>query len=415
MANYKAVANGNWSNLAIWQDNSSGSFIASTVLPGASDVVYFNNFEATIDIDVTVAEIRNSATTGINVGGFATISTSRTITANQIVATSGYGNNAAGGIGFIIKSSTSGITINIIANLTVNRPGFDFVGGYWFTGVNSTYNVTGNINLVRTRETGYSCIYCSQGTLNIVGNLSRNVGSNDYGEPIIFLSNPVVALNITGIADNQNATNTQIVQTSSISTATITIVGNVLGSNQASVAAIGNAPTFVAGNITSRNGVFPVLNLRLNTTFATSITTLSQTVGVNATLYTPGVATGHPATTNVRTGIVYGPTNNLTGTCAVPPANTVSLGVPVDNTVGTASLDANALAIALDAALTASLTPALTTSLDASLSASLPAAIAPLLWDEDVANITTPNSIGERLKNCSTVATTGAQIASFNP
>jgi hypothetical protein len=133
------------------------------------------------------------------------------------------------------------------------------------------------------------------------------------------------------------------------------------------------------------------------------------------TLYTPGVATGHPATNNVRTGIVYGPTNNLTGTCAVPPANTVSLGVPVDNTVGTAQLDANALAIALDAALTASLTPALTTSLDASLSASLPAAIAPLLWDEAVTNITTPNSIGERLKNCSTVATTGAQIASFNP
>jgi hypothetical protein len=133
------------------------------------------------------------------------------------------------------------------------------------------------------------------------------------------------------------------------------------------------------------------------------------------TLYTPGVATGHPATNNVRTGIVYGPTNNLTGTCAVPPAAAVSLGVPVDNTVGTASLDANALAIALNASLSASLAPALTTSLDASLSASLPAAIAPLLWDEAVTNITTPNSIGERLKNCSTVATTGAQIASFNP
>jgi hypothetical protein len=37
------------------------------------------------------------------------------------------------------------------------------------------------------------------------------------------------------------------------------------------------------------------------------------------------------------------------------------------------------------------------------------------LLNEDVANLTTPNSIGERLKNCSTVATTGAQIASFNP
>jgi hypothetical protein len=161
------------------------------------------------------------------------------------------------------------------------------------------------------------------------------------------------------------------------------------------------------------------------------------------TLYTPGVATGHPATNNVRTGIVYGPTNNLTGTCAVPPAAAVSLGVPVDNTVGTASLDANALAAALNTSLSASLSASLptpisaslqaslptpisaslqaslptpiATALNTSLSASLPAAIAPLLWDESVTNITTPNSIGERLKNCSTVATTGAQIASFNP
>jgi hypothetical protein len=342
----------------------------------------------TIDIDVTVAEIRNSATTGINAAGFATISTSRTITANQIVATNGYGNNAAGGIGFIIKSSTSGITINIIANLTVNRPGFDFVGGYWFTGANSTYNVTGNINLVRTRESGYSCIYCSQGTLNIVGNLSRGVDSNSYGEPIIFLSNPAVALNITGTADNQNAINTQIVQTTLNSTATITIVGNVLGSNQASVAAIGNAPTFVAGNITSRNGVFPVTNLRLNTTFATSITTLSQTVGVNASLYTPGVATGHPATNNVRTGVVYGPTNNLTGTCAVPPSGSVALGVPVDNTVGTAYLNPTDLANYL----TGSLAAPLATSLFAEISGS-------------------SDPLAERIRNQSTVQTTGAQLA----
>ena len=68
MANYKAVANGNWSNLATWQDNSSGSFVASTVLPGASDVVYFNNFNVTIDQNVTVLQIRNNSTTGVTAG-----------------------------------------------------------------------------------------------------------------------------------------------------------------------------------------------------------------------------------------------------------------------------------------------------------------------------------------------------------
>ena len=79
----------------------------------------------------------------------------------------------------------------------------------------------------------------------------------------------------------------------------------------------------------------------------------------------------------MRTGIVYGPTNNLTGTCAVPPAAAVSIGVPVDNTVGTGYLNATDI------------------------------------WNVPLASITTPNSIGERLKDASTVQSTGAQLAAF--
>jgi hypothetical protein len=46
---------------------------------------------------------------------------------------------------------------------------------------------------------------------------------------------------------------------------------------------------------------------------------------------------GNPIAANVRSGIVYGG-GNLTGTCAVPAAGSVSLGVPVDATTGTAAL-----------------------------------------------------------------------------
>lgn len=49
---------------------------------------------------------------------------------------------------------------------------------------------------------------------------------------------------------------------------------------------------------------------------------------------------GYPAAANVRNGTVYGQTNNVTGTCAVPPAASVALGVPVDATTGTAILTA---------------------------------------------------------------------------
>ena len=48
-------------------------------------------------------------------------------------------------------------------------------------------------------------------------------------------------------------------------------------------------------------------------------------------------AFGNPIAANVRIGIVYGG-GNLTGTCAVPAAGSVSLGVPVDAGFGTAVL-----------------------------------------------------------------------------
>lgn len=57
-------------------------------------------------------------------------------------------------------------------------------------------------------------------------------------------------------------------------------------------------------------------------------------------LYTADSVGGNPAVNNVRSGTVYGPSNELTGTCAVPPVGSVALGVPVDNTTGTAAITA---------------------------------------------------------------------------
>jgi hypothetical protein len=63
MANYRAIANGNWSNLAIWQDDSLGYFANSTVLPTSIDDVYANNFTVTIDGTRNASTIRNTAFT----------------------------------------------------------------------------------------------------------------------------------------------------------------------------------------------------------------------------------------------------------------------------------------------------------------------------------------------------------------
>jgi hypothetical protein len=134
-----------------------------------------------------------------------------------------------------------------------------------------------------------------------------------------------------------------------------------------------------SGNITTTTAnSISFNNLKIHPTGDISWQFLTTNAGQFRTLYTPGVATGHPATTNVRTGIVYGPTNNLTGTCAVPPSGSVTLGVPVDNTTGTAYTDPTALAAAFFTEISGSSDP-----------------------------------LAQRMKNQATVQTTGDQIAAL--
>lgn len=62
---------------------------------------------------------------------------------------------------------------------------------------------------------------------------------------------------------------------------------------------------------------------------------------------TDAYAAGYPAASNVRSGTTYGAGGSLTGTCAVPGASSVVVGVPVDNTVGTAAVTASTIRAAL--------------------------------------------------------------------
>jgi len=66
---------------------------------------------------------------------------------------------------------------------------------------------------------------------------------------------------------------------------------------------------------------------------------------------------GNPIAANVRSGVSYGG-GNLTGTCAVPVAGSVNLGVPVDATTGTAVLTGADVATAVWSAVERTLTSA---------------------------------------------------------
>jgi hypothetical protein len=404
MANYKAVANGNWSDLATWQDNSTGVFLASTVLPGASDVVYFNNFTVQMDVDVTVLEIRNNNATGVTAGGTGVISTSRNVNANfiftsfrtliSITATSPNVINIVGNIPGT-GSEAACTCINQSGNCTLNFVG-DIVGGAIagggqnqnVTGINvgtgATLNCTGNIEGGKnTSSTGIGTNRAidagTNSIINVVGNVSSGTGTRS-NSGIRNLNNATISItgNISNVAGNDKLLPNCGVLLGN-GTTSCSIVGNVTANSIGHAVFSDTNPVKLTGNLTNgTSGDMAFRGAILYLESANQWEFRKENLTTN-TLYAPGVATGFPATNNVRTGIVYGPTSNLTGTCAVPPAAAVSVGVPVDNTVGTGYLNATDI------------------------------------WNVPLASITTPNSIGERLKDASTVQTTGAQLAAFLP
>jgi hypothetical protein len=339
-----------------------------------------------------------SLSNGYLSGGTATIPASRTVNANLFHST-----------GTLITISA---TSPSVVNITGNMPGT--LAQTSSNGINCTGNATlnyvgdiqasilGNVSL----PTGIRLAIGS--TLNLTGNIVGGLNASNYGSqasPIGVRSNTNAIINVVGNVTGgpsgiynygilqttgDNVTITGLVSggfgnTGGLYNAgvlsgglSLTIFGNLIGGNNAPAIWNGGVAVRMYGNIqNASNGFAAVLGAPfffVESTTQYEFRKLDLTIN---TLYTPGVATGHPATTNVRTGIVYGPTNNLTGTCAVPPAAAVSVGVPVDNTVGTGYLNATDI------------------------------------WNVPLASITTPNSIGERLKDASTVQSTGAQLAAF--
>ena len=70
-------------------------------------------------------------------------------------------------------------------------------------------------------------------------------------------------------------------------------------------------------------------------------------LSVVRSLYTADSVGGNPAASNVRSGTVFGPNSELTGTCAVPSASSVLSGVAVDATTGTATISAESIRAAI--------------------------------------------------------------------
>lgn len=296
-------------------------------------------------------------------GGTVTVSVSRTINTNiyagtgtllNITATSpnviSINGSVLGDFSTQLSGAVYGInmtgnaTINVVGNIRGGLNGF-FTEGIRL-GVGATLNLTGDVSaglsgagliLVGIRST-------NNATINVVGNVTGAL--NGYGNFGIILGNND-NVNITGqVSGGYGSTTSQTNR--GISAAgnggLVTIVGSINGGTRAPALFGGetiSTPFRLNGNVqNAADGSAAVYTPFFFIESTTQYEFRKFNLTTN-TLYTPGVNTGHPAESNVRNGITYGPTNTLTGTCFVPSASTVSLGVPVDNTVGTAELTAS--------------------------------------------------------------------------
>jgi hypothetical protein len=262
------------------------------------------------------------------------------------------------------------------------------------------------------------------GTIRIIGNVTSLVGALP-GPVILVQGNPNITIQgdvVSGVstAINVNTGTSTLTITGSVyqspnatSTSQILVAGtrcdiNISGSISAGPAAPGISCT-ITGNSTLRGPIYasilypgisfttatthivnatgPFYNVNnRNAVFAPNIQLLSgstttwtfdtETALEQRTLYTQNWPGNFPAASNVRSGVVFGDTNQFTGTVAIPPTGSVLKGVPVDNTTGSASFNTQNV------------------------------------WGINTNLLTVTGSLGARLRNTATVATDGAAIAS---
>lgn len=340
MANRYAVATGNWSNTATWDGGT---------LPQAGDVVRPNNYQVTIDQDITGVTLTNNASSPAVANGnfLITSATTRTLTCDlQGIATNGFG-----GVNSLLRLQSTGI-INIIGNITNTGGGNGTQGGTVNIEANCTVNHTGNA-IGGNNTVGYAVPYPA---IRIISTCTFNG----------------VGIYTGGSAWDGNVPNSAIEVTNVVAAPIITIVGSVL----AGTALFGPAITVRNSNTTVNiNGIiqataltiavwiFPPLagytttNLRvsgsiINTSSsqaiysprltllgASSVSYLCQTENplVNKTLYSADLLTGYPLVANVEDGTVYGPSSEFEGTLVPVNIDTAQLAADLLNEISTSA------------------------------------------------------------------------------
>ena len=355
MANRFAVAAGNFNDTATWSTTAAGSPGAS--VPVAGDNAIANTRTVTITANATCDNVTNGTAYGGTGGGQFTLSSGVTLTANVIQGgISGQCvlfNSASPATAAIVGTITGGggtTTIAVVNNssgtltVTGNSNGRAFANNS-----SGTLTITGNCTATGSGGSTPLATNAAGGVVNIIGNVVGGAGGASNG--VNNTSNG--AVNITGNVTGGSAA----IGVNNTSTGLITIVGNVIaGATQLAVSST-TATVRISGSfIYAIDGFAPVYAPRiiLNTTPTLAKTRYALNgAGTYVDMFTADNTGLGPATNDVRSGVTY---SGMTGSLAVPLPSQVAVGVPTDNTVGTAALTPADVATAVWAAGTRTLT-----------------------------------------------------------
>lgn len=409
MATIKATKSGNWNDTTVWD---------SGTIPGAGDDVYANNFNVTLTGNVIVASLRNTAGTGIGVGGRFINNSGYSITANIYTAstsciqttvvvtglTYNFSGSFYGGSGL----SCYGIGLTNLTNCIVVVNGNSYGGnsqntpGIYLQGTNSTISFTGTL----TSGTGIQSPGLMLAGAGWTGTITATMSGGSGGSTHPANTGPALHVtatgsNITAIGNSTGGSGGNFGASVSGGGSTLTIVGTATGgsiagsfgaynNNAASIlrvfSAVGSGVAEGVGGVSG--AVTTVEQITYNTNGSSGVganVRMRRTANNQITIYdengnpfnlsdTTNLSNQFPAAVNVRQGVSYA-AGNLLGTLAVPAPSNVRRDIPTDNTVGLADLTREDF------------------------------------WNAPLAGLDA--GIGLRLKNVSTVQTTGDQLAAL--